>query len=610
MHDAADTIIYVGKAVNLKNRVRQYFQTRVRSPKIERMISLIDHFEYIVVESEMEALVLECNLIKENRPKYNTMLMDDKSYPFVKVTVNEKFPRVMLVHNRKRDKARYFGPYTSVFAVKETLELLRKIYMPRTCSKRLDGTPNERPCLYYHMKQCKAPCTGKVSEEDYRRAIDSIIAFLDGDVSSIKRDIKAKMERASFAMEFEQAAEYRDMLRNIEKMSQTQKVTSGDEGNRDVIGLATADDEAVVQVFFIRNGKMVGREHFYLTGVRHETRNGVMTDFVKQYYAAAPGIPRELLLSDAIEDEELIAGWLSDKLGLKVSIRVPQRGDKEGLVKLACNNASMVLQRDAEKLLHEEARTTGALKELAQLLDIEYPARIEAYDISNISGFESVGSMVVYENGKPKRSDYRKFRIRTVTGSDDYASMREVLTRRFEHGMREAKELLEKNISEDIGSFTKMPDLVLMDGGRGQVNIALEVFERLGIDISVCGMVKDDNHRTRGIYYNNTEVPIDTHSELFKLITRIQDETHRFAIEYHRMLRSKTQVKSILDDIEGIGKVRRRALMKHFESLEAVKAADIEELSRVDGMNMAAAEKVYNFFRAGAANAGEGQKEG
>lgn len=609
MHDAADTIIYVGKAVNLKNRVRQYFQTRVRSPKIERMISLIDHFEYIVVESEMEALVLECNLIKENRPKYNTMLMDDKSYPFVKVTVNEKFPRVMLVHNRKRDKARYFGPYTSVFAVKETLELLRKIYMPRTCSKRLDGTPNERPCLYYHMKQCKAPCTGKVSEEDYRRAIDSIIAFLDGDVSSIKRDIKAKMERASFTMEFEQAAEYRDMLRNIEKMSQTQKVTSGDEGNRDVIGLATADDEAVVQVFFIRNGKMVGREHFYLTGVRHETRNGVMTDFVKQYYAAAPGIPRELLLSDAIEDEELIAGWLSDKLGLKVSIRVPQRGDKEGLVKLACNNASMVLQRDAEKLLHEEARTTGALKELAQLLDIEYPARIEAYDISNISGFESVGSMVVYENGKPKRSDYRKFRIRTVTGSDDYASMREVLTRRFEHGMREAKELLEKNISEDIGSFTKMPDLVLMDGGRGQVNIALEVFERLGIDISVCGMVKDDNHRTRGIYYNNTEVPIDTHSELFKLITRIQDETHRFAIEYHRMLRSKTQVKSILDDIEGIGKVRRRALMKHFESLEAVKAADIEELSRVDGMNMAAAEKVYNFFRAGAANAGEGQKE-
>ncbi len=610
MHDAADTIIYVGKAVNLKNRVRQYFQTRVRSPKIERMISLIDHFEYIVVESEMEALVLECNLIKENRPKYNTMLMDDKSYPFVKVTVNEKFPRVMLVHNRKRDKARYFGPYTSVFAVKETLELLRKIYMPRTCSKRLDGTPNERPCLYYHMKQCKAPCTGKVSEEDYRRAIDSIIAFLDGDVSSVKRDIKAKMERASFAMEFEQAAEYRDMLRNIEKMSQTQKVTSGDEGNRDVIGLATADDEAVVQVFFIRNGKMVGREHFYLTGVRHEKRNGVMTDFVKQYYAAAPGIPRELLLSDAIEDEELIAGWLSDKLGLKVSIRVPQRGDKEGLVKLACNNASMVLQRDAEKLLHEEARTTGALKELAQLLDIEYPARIEAYDISNISGFESVGSMVVYENGKPKRSDYRKFRIRTVTGSDDYASMREVLTRRFEHGMREAKELLAKNISEDIGSFTKMPDLVLMDGGRGQVNIALEVFERLGIDISVCGMVKDDNHRTRGIYYNNTEVPIDTHSELFKLITRIQDETHRFAIEYHRMLRSKTQVKSILDDIEGIGKVRRRALMKHFESLEAVKAADIEELSRVDGMNMAAAEKVYNFFRAGAANAGEGKKEG
>lgn len=591
MHDASDSIIYVGKAVSLKRRVRQYFQNRPRSPKIARMISLIDHFEYIVVGSEVEALVLECNLIKENRPKYNTMLMDDKSYPFIKVTVGEDFPRVFMTHNFCKDKAKYYGPYTNVGAARTILELLKKIYKPRLCRQQLTAGEVCKPCLYYHVHKCNAPCMGNISKEEYGKSIAAIMDFLGGNTNGLRRELTAKMMKASENMEFEKAAEYRDLINDINKISEVQRVTATDDRNRDVIGVATLGDDAVIQVFFIRAGKMTGREHYFLHGVEKETHSTLLNDFVKQFYMNNDNIPKDILLSEQIEDAAPISEWLTSRAGSKVNIKVPERGDKEGLVKLACTNASNVLVKDSEKLLAETRKTTGALLELGELLGIEPPERIESYDISNISGYESVGSMVVHEGGKPKRSDYRKFRIRTVVGSDDYASLAEVLTRRFTHAQRNGSE------GDGNDSFVHLPDLIMMDGGKGQVNVALEVFEKLGISVEVCGLVKDDNHRTRGIYYNNIEVPIDTHGELFKLITRIQDETHRFAIEYHRLLRSKEQVHSVLDDIPGIGPARRRSLMKAFESIEAVKNADIDTLARTENMNRASAEAVYNFFR-------------
>ena len=594
MHDASDAIIYVGKAISLRNRVRQYFQKRVRSPKIERMISLIDHFEYIVVASEMEALVLECNLIKEHRPRYNTMLMDDKTYPFIKVTVQEPYPRVFLTRHHISDGARYFGPYTSVDSARSTLDMLKKMFRVRSCRRQIPdgGLEGEKECLYYHMQQCDGPCTGRISSAEYNACIAKIVAFLDGDSRPVTKQLEEQMKAASDAMEFEKAAEYRDLLADIRRMSQVQRVTSEDEGNRDVIGIAKAAAEAVVQIFFIRSGRLVGKEHYYMNDVEHESMSEILNEFVKQFYAAAPAIPKEILLSVPIPEAELISEWLTQRAGVRIYLHTPQRGDKQGLIRLACNNASGILVRDSERLAAEQKRSTGALQELAQLLHIEPPARIEAYDISHISGFETVGSMVVYEHGRPKPSDYRKFKIRTVVGPDDYASLSEVLTRRFEHGMRE------KNAGDghELTSFAVYPDLIMMDGGRGQVNVALEVFERLDLDIRVCGLVKDDSHRTRGIYYNNIEVPIDTGSEAFKLITRVQDEVHRFAIEYHRSLRSKEQVHSILDDIDGIGPSRRRALMRRFESLEAVREADIETLADCESMNRAAAEAVYRFF--------------
>lgn len=627
MHDSHDAIIYVGKAISLKNRVRQYFQSsRGKSPKIQQMVANIAYFEYIVVDSEMEALVLECNLIKEHRPKYNTMLKDDKSYPYIKVTVNEPYPRVLYARRQKKDKAKYFGPYTSAYAVKETLELLRKTYCYRNCSKQLTGEKDAgRPCLYYHIGQCKAPCQGNVPQEEYRKSIDEILEFLGGNYSLLTKKLTAAMLEASEKLEFEKAAEYRDLLNSVNKLTQQQKASDTAGSNRDIIAFATAGDEAVVQVFFIREGKMLGREHFYLTGVENEERADIMANFIKQYYAGTPYIPRELLLGTALsgEDEALIAQWLTQKRGGRVKILVPQRGDKERMIELAEKNASMVLQQDAEKIKREEARTTGAVKQIAQWLDMPQLYRIESYDISNTSGFESVGSMVVYENGRPKKNDYRKFKIRTVVGPDDYASMREVLTRRFLHGMKnekgrpsgrnEAQEgVQESGIGQEknegmteqadvtLDSFQRFPDLIMMDGGRGQVNVCLEVLAELGItSVKVCGMVKDDHHRTRGLYYNNEEIPIDTGSEAFKLITRIQDETHRFAIEYHRSLRGKAQVHSVLDDIPGIGAVRRRALMKRYQSLEALKEASAEELAELPEFNRRAAEQVYAFFHAG-----------
>jgi excinuclease ABC subunit C len=597
MHDENDTIIYVGKAINLKNRVRQYFQSsRNMTTKIQQMVSRIKYFEYIITDSELEALVLECNLIKEHRPKYNTMLKDDKNYPYIKVTVGEAYPRVLIARERGKDKAKYFGPYTNGKAVKDTIELIRKIYFTRTCNRNLPrDIGKERPCLYYHIKQCKAPCQGYISEVEYRKSINEVIEFLSGNYSIVTKGLEEKMKEAAMNMEYESAAEYRDLLNSIKQISQKQKI-NGDVEDRDILALATATGEAVVQVFFIRNGKLIGREHFYLTGVEHETRSDIMTSFVKQFYAGTPYVPRELILGDPIEDREVIEELLTTKRGQKVYIKIPVKGDKEKLVELARKNASLVLQQDSEKIKREEARTVGALREIAELLDLPGLQRIESFDISNTSGYESVGSMVVYEKGKPKRNDYRKFKIKWVKGADDYASMNEVLTRRFTHGMREDEELKSKNLDKEFGSFNRYPDLIMMDGGKGQVNVALKVLDDLGLNIAVCGMVKDDNHRTRGLYYNNVEIPINKSSEAFKLITRIQDETHRFAIEYHRSLRGKSQVRSILDDIKGIGDTRRRALMKHYASIEGIKEASIEELAKVESMNIKSATEVYDFF--------------
>lgn len=598
MHDKSDAIIYVGKAVSLKNRVRQYFQSsRNLTPKISQMVAHIDHFEYIVVDSEIEALVLECNLIKEHRPKYNTMLKDDKEYPYIKVTINETFPRVLIARKQKKDGAKYFGPYPNGSAVKDSLELLRKLYYIRTCNRNLPKEIGlERPCLYYHIKQCKAPCQGYITKEEYQKSIEQVMEFLNGNYEIVAEQLRQKMQKASEDLAFEEAAEYRDLLESVQKLSQKQKASDTNSIDRDIIAFATAQEEAVVQVFFIREGKMLGREHFYLNGIEKEKRSAIMANFIKQFYSGTPYIPKELLLSEEPEELGLLEEWLSMKRGTKVYLHIPKKGEKEQLVELAKKNASMVLQKDSEKIKREEARTFGAMKEISKWLHLENLQRIEAYDISNISGFESVGSMVVYENGKAKKADYRKFRIQSVKGPNDYASMYEVLTRRFVHAKKESEELLKKNMDFRFGSFTRYPDLILMDGGRGQVNIALQVLSELKLVIPVCGMVKDENHKTRGLYFNNVEIPIDTHSEGFRLITRIQDETHRFAIEYHRSLHNKTQIKSILDEIEGIGPTRRRALMKYFLSLEAIGNATIEELVQVPEMNRSAAEAVYHFF--------------
>ena len=600
MRDDKDVILYVGKAINLHNRVRSYFRENIgRGPAIDQMVSLIARFEYIVTDSELEALVLENNLIKENSPKYNTLLKDDKTYPYIKVTVGEDYPRILFSRTMKKDKSRYFGPYTSAAAVKDTIELLNKLYQLRTCNRVLPRDIGiERPCLNYHIKQCLAPCQGYVSKEEYRQQVAGALEFLNGNYSPILKDLEEKMKKAAEAMEFEDAARYRDLLSSVRQVSQKQKITEGVGEDKDILALYQDETEAVVQVFFVRDGKLIGREHYYMTHVPENNKPAILQDFVKQFYAGTPFIPRELMLQYEIEDAELIEKWLSERKGSRVYLKVPKIGSKEKLVELAAQNAKLVLSQDREKLKREEGRTIGAVKEISDLLQLPLTgtARMEAYDISNINGFENVGSMVVYEKGKPKRSDYRKFKIKSVSGPDDYACMREVLTRRFRHGMEESRELEEQEMDQEYGSFTKFPDLILMDGGRGQVNIALSVLEELGIDIPVCGMVKDDNHRTRGLYYHNIELPIDTHSEGFKLITRIQDEAHRFAIEYHRSLRSKTQVRSVLDDIPGVGPARRKALMRHFKSLEEIRQATVEELMEIPKMNERTAEEIVTFF--------------
>lgn len=599
MHDAKDSILYVGKAVNLRNRVRSYFRENIgRGPQIDKMVSLIARFEYIVTDSELEALVLENNLIKEHLPKYNTLLKDDKTYPYIKVTVGEEYPRILFSREMKKDKSRYFGPYTSAGAVKDTIELLNKLYQLRTCTKSLPRDIGlERPCLNYHIKQCLAPCQGFVDREEYRQQVEQALAFLGGNYGNILKELEGKMQEAAENMEFEEAARYRDLYNSVKSVAQKQKITDSAGEDRDIIALSKDDMDAVVQVFFVRDGRLIGREHFYMMRVSGCSREQILEDFVKQFYAGTPFIPREIMLQYEISDAALIEEWLEKRKGGRVKLLVPKRGTKEKLVELAAQNASLVLSQDRERLKREEGRTIGAVKEIAALLQLENVSRMEAFDISNISGFENVGSMVVFEKGRPKRSDYRKFKIKTVAGPDDYACMKEVLTRRFIHGMEEQEKLKEKELDAGFGSFTKFPDLLLMDGGRGQVNIALSVLQELQIHIPVCGMVKDDNHRTRGLYYNNVEIDIDTHSEGFKLITRIQDEAHRFAIEYHRSLRSKAQVKSVLDDIPGVGPARRKALMRHFKSIEEIKQAKAAELAEVPEIPEHIAQEIYSFFR-------------
>ena len=598
MYDSQDTIIYIGKAVSLRKRVHQYFQpSHNEGIKKAQMVKRIARFEYIVTDSELEALILECNLIKEHCPKYNTMLRDDKTYPYIRVTLGEDFPRVLFSRQPKKDKSKYFGPYTSAGAVKDTIELINKLYQLRTCNRKLPtDIGKERPCLNYHIHQCEAPCQGYITKEEYREKVDGVLEFLNGNYTAILKSLEEKMIQASEDMQFEKAIEYRELLSSVKQIAQKQKITNTNGEDKDIIALAKDETDAVVQVFFIRGGKLIGRDHFYMRIGTEDNRAWILNNFLKQFYSGTPFLPREIILPQEMEEREVLENWLSQKRGSKVYIRIPQKGVKEKLIELAYKNARMILDQDKEKLRREEGRTIGAVKEIEKLLELKELVRIEAYDISNINGFETVGSMIVYEKGKPKRSDYRKFKLKTISGPDDYASMYEVLTRRFSHGIKEQQELNEKELEFDYGSFSRFPDLIMMDGGKGQVNICMQVLEELGLKIPVCGMVKDNSHKTRGLYYNNIELPIDTHSEGFKLITRIQDEAHRFAIEYHRSLRSKEQVHSVLDNIKGIGTTRRKALMKKYQSLDAIKAAGIEDLADTDSMNEKAALAVYQFF--------------
>ena len=615
MRDEQDAIIYVGKAVNLHNRVRSYFRKIVgRGPQIDRMVKQIDRFEYIVTDSELEALILENNLIKEHRPKYNTMLKDDKTYPYIKVTVGEEYPRVLFSRQMKKDKSRYFGPFSSSQAVRSTIELINRMYGLRDCSRVLPRDfGKDRPCLNFHMNRCCGPCTGEVPAEEYRRKIDMALEFLAGNYKPVIRDLTEKMQQASEDMRFEEAIRWRDLLNSVQQVAQKQKMSEGVGENRDVLGIAVekenADADGVIQVFFVREGKLMGREHHYMVHVGGKPESEILSEFIKQFYAATPFVPKEIFLPVEPEDHQLLEDWLSARRGSKVTLFVPKKGQKEKLVELAGQNALIVLQRDRERLRREEGRTIGAAKEIADLLGLPSVRRMEAYDISDISGFANVGSMVVYENGKPKRSDYRKFRIKSVAGPNDYACMREVLTRRFRHGMEEQRVMEEKNLDAELGSFTRFPDLIMMDGGRGQVNIATSVLEELGLDIPVCGMVKDDNHRTRGLFYKNVELPIDTSGEGFKLITRIQDEAHRFAIEYHRSLRGKAQVTSRLDAIPGVGPARKKALMRHFKSIDDIIAASQEELAAVPGIPERQAREIWDYFHTSEAAPKEGGEQ-
>ncbi len=596
MRDKTDDIIYVGKAKILKNRVRQYFQNSANhSLKVKQMVSNIDHFEYIVTGSEVEALILENNLIKKHNPKYNILLKDDKTYPYIKVTTNEMFPRVFVTRKLLKDKNKYFGPFTNSSAVKENIALIDKIWQVRRCSKVFPRDIGKgRPCLNYHIGQCKAVCTGKVSEEEYNKMIGEILDFLSGKTENVVKSLTSKMLKYSAEMEFEKAAEVRDTIESIKILNQKQIIENLHIDDRDVIGFARGIRECIMQIFFIRGGKITGREHFMLEECEGVEDKELMTQFVQQFYSGTPFIPKEVILQCEIDDFDLISQWLSEQKGQRVNVLVPQKGERKSLVLMAQNNAKIVLDKFGAEIRREHKRTKGALEEIQKALNIDFELnRIESYDISNTQGFESVASMVVFENGLPKRSDYRKFKIKTIIGPDDYGSMEEVITRRFTRYINETSG--DENVKK--AGFDKKPDMIFLDGGKGQISAVQKALTNLNLYVPVCGMVKDDRHRTRALMYNGEEIELPYTSEGFKLLTRMQDEVHRFAIEYHRKLREKKQVHSILDDISGIGSVRRKALMKHFGDINAIRRAEIEELQQVDGMNIKSAEAVYNFFR-------------
>lgn len=589
MKNELDQIIYVGKAISLKNRVKQYFQkSKNHSIKTIRLVEQIRSFEYIVTSSELEALVLECNLIKRYNPKYNIRLKDDKHYPYIRVDNHTAFPRVTVVRNMKKDGAKYFGPYTDASAMWELMEIIKKTWPLRTCTRVLPRDINkERACLNYHIGQCSGPCIDKISEADYKKLIDEVISFLSGKYQDIIKRLEKGMEEASMNLEFEKAATFRDQLSAIKKIEQKQTASNSSMEDQDVIAFARSEKDTLMQIYFVRQGKLIGREHFLLNDTEGEEIEALFREFILQFYSEASFIPKQILVEKVPHDLELLEEYLTMQRGSKVVVIHPQKGTKHSLLELASKNAYITLSQFGDEIRRQEARTKGALREIQEALDFAGTLnRIEAYDISNTQGIESVGGMVVFENGKPKRSDYRKFKIKSVQGPNDYGSMEEVLDRRIAR-------LLQKGEGD---SFAKMPDLIMMDGGKGQVGIAEKVIEKYGLSIPVCGMVKDDRHRTRGLLYQNEEVILKTTSEGFKLITRIQDEVHRFSIEYHKKLRSKAQVQSVLDDIKGVGKERKKYLMQHFKSVELLRQATLEEIEAVPGITKDVALNIYTFF--------------
>jgi len=582
MKDKFNNIIYVGKAISLKNRVRQYFQSsKNHSSKVKSMVKNIESFEYIITDSELEALILECNLIKRYKPKYNVLLRDDKTYPYIKVTTNEDYPRILKVRKVLKDKAKYFGPYTNTTAVNDTLEIIRNTYPIRTCNIDIDKAIKNkvRPCLNMHIKKCVGPCTGIVNKEEYNKMIEEIILFLSGKEEKLIEILKEKMNKCAMEFNFEEAAVYRDKIRSLEEMMQKQKIdTHSSDVNQDVIAMARAHDEACVQIFFVRNGKIVGREHFILEGVMDSSRASILGSFVKQFYMEQEYIPKEIIIEDEIEDMAILEEWLSSKKSQKVIIRVPQKGEKKNLVDMVSKNAVEYLEKFSDMNKRKYEKSIGALDELQQLLGLEKrPIRIESFDISNIQGVDSIGSMVVFTNGKKDKKEYRRYKIKTVIGPNDYGSMAEILERRLKHG--------------------NFPDLILLDGGKGQVSSVKKVLEKNNVEIPLWGMYKDDKHRTKGLISQEKQIELDKTSNLYRFVASIQEEVHNYAITYHRSLRNKTLTKSVLDDIQGIGEKRKKALLAHFKNIEGIKNATFEELLEVEGMNKASSESVYNFFK-------------
>jgi len=599
MRDEYNEIIYIGKAINLKNRVRQYFQnSKNQHPKVAAMVERITDLEYIITDSELEALILECNFIKKHRPKYNVMLKDDKQYPYIKITVKEDYPRLLIVREIKKDGAKYFGPYTDVTAVNRTIDLLKGLFPIRYCSKNISrAIGKERPCLNYHIKKCIGPCQGNVSKEQYRELIDSVIMMLEGKQEEVLKQLEDKMHQAADNLDFEKAAEIRDNMNSLIKIAEKQKVISSALIDQDIIAFALNESESCIQVFFVRGGKLIGREHFLIEDTKLSDSKEILSSFIKQYYGSDALIPREIILQEEIDEINIIERWLSDKKGGRVKLVVPRRGEKQKLIEMVSRNAEDTLRLLIEKQKNDTEKTMGACRELKDILELNaMPARIEAFDISNIQGVLNVGSMIVFEQGKPNNRNYRRFRIKSVEGANDYESMREIVERRFVHGLKEREELEAEGKDFELGRFSVFPDMILLDGGIGQVNAVLPVLRELDINIPVCGMVKDDKHRTRGLIYNGREIELPKASKAFRLISAIQEEAHRFAISYHKSLRSKTTVKSALDDIPGIGPARRKALLKSFGSLKNIKKASLEELEKVQGMNRKVAEVVYNFF--------------